>query len=91
MVRFTGLYPGSLYRVTEMKAPDGYQLLTKPVHEGSIQVGNEYFVQLTVVNAPVFELPMTGSTGSRWQMGLQLVGASALLATLLYIAFKKRR
>lgn len=91
MVRFTGLYPGSLYRVTEMKAPDGYQLLTKPVHEGSIQVGNEYFVQLTVVNAPVFEMPMTGSTGSRWQMGLQLVGASALLATLLYIAFKKRR
>ena len=91
MVRFTGLYPGSLYRVTEMKAPDGYQLLTKPVHEGSIQVGNEYFVQLTVVNAPVFELPMTGSTGSRWQTGLQLVGASALLALLLYIAFKKRR
>lgn len=91
MVRFTGLYPGSLYRVTEMKAPDGYQLLTKPVHEGSIQVGKEYFVQLTVVNAPVFELPMTGSTGSRWQTGLQLVGASALLAFLLYIAFKKRR
>lgn len=91
MVRFTGLYPGSLYRVTETKAPNGYQLLTEPVHEGSIQVGNEYFVQLTVVNAPVFELPMTGSTGSRWQTGLQLVGASALLALLLYIAFKKRR
>ena len=91
IVRFTGLYPGSLYRVTETKAPNGYQLLTEPVHEGSIQVGNEYFVQLTVVNAPVFELPMTGSIGSRWQTGLQLVGASALLALLLYIAFKKRR
>lgn len=91
IVRFTGLYPGSLYRVTETKAPDGYQLLTEPVHEGSIQVGKEYFVQLTVVNAPVFELPMTGSTGSRWQTGLQLVGASALLAFLLYIAFRKRR
>lgn len=91
MVRFTGLHSGSLYRVTETKAPNGYQLLTKPVHEGSIQVGKEYFVQLTVVNAPVFELPMTGSTGSRWQTGLQLVGASALLGLLLYIAFKKRR
>ena len=91
IVRFTGLYPGSLYRVTETKAPNGYQLLTEPVHEGSIQVGNEYFVQLTVVNAPVFELPMTGSIGSRWQTGLQLVGASALLALLLYTAFKKRR
>lgn len=91
VVRFTGLYPGCLYRVTETKAPEGYQLLTEPVHEGSIQVGKEYFVQLTVVNAPVFELPMTGSTGSRWQTGLQLVGASALLAFFLYLAFKKRR
>ena len=91
VVRFTGLYPGSLYRVTETKAPKGYQLLTEPVHEGSIQVGKEYFVQLTVVNAPVFELPMTGSTGSKWQTGLQLVGASALLAFFLYLAFKKRR
>ena len=91
VVRFTGLYPGSLYRVTETKAPNGYQLLTEPVHEGSIQVGKEYFVQLTVVNAPVFEPPMTGSTGSRWQTGFQIVGASVLLAFLLYIAFKKRR
>ena len=63
LVRFTGLSPSSLYRVTETKAPEGYQLLAEPVHEGSIQKDGEYFVQLTVVNAPVFQLPMTGSTG----------------------------
>lgn len=91
MVRFTGLHSGSLYRVTETKAPEGYQLLTEPVHEGSIQVGDEYFVQLTVVNAPVFELPMTGSVGDAVQTGLQITGALIVLGILLYIAFKKRR
>ena len=91
LVRFTGLYPGSLYRLTETKAPEGYQLLTEPIHEGRIQVGNEYFVQLTVVNAPAFELPMTGSMSGRWQMGFQLAGAFALLGLLIYIALKKRR
>ena len=91
LVRFTGLYPGSLYRLTETKAPEGYQLLTEPIHEGSIQVGNEYFVQLTVVNAPVFELPMTGSMSGRWQFCFQLAGGFALLGLLIYIALKKRR
>lgn len=91
MVRFTGLHSDSLYRVMETKAPEGYQLLTEPVHEGSIQVGNEYFVQLTVVNAPVFELPMTGSMGYTVQTWLQITGALILLGILLYIAFRKRR
>ena len=91
LVRFTGLNPKSLYRLTETKAPEGYQLLTEPVHEGSIQVGNEYFVQLTVVNAPVFELPMTGSMSGRWQFCFQLAGGFALLGLLIYIALKKRR
>ena len=91
LIRFTGLHPKSLYRLTETKAPEGYQLLTAPVHEGSIQVGNEYFVQLTVVNAPVFELPMTGSMGGRWQFYFQLAGGFALLGLLIYIALKKRR
>lgn len=91
LIRFTGLHPKSLYRLTETKAPEGYQLLTEPVHEGGIQVGNEYFVQLTVVNAPVFELPMTGSMGGRWQFCFQLAGGFALLGLLIYIALKKRR
>lgn len=91
LVRFTGLNPQSLYRLTETKAPEGYQLLTEPIHEGSIQVGNEYFVQLTVVNAPVFELPMTGSMSGRWQFCFQLAGGFALLGLLIYIALKKRR
>ena len=90
LVRFTGLHPKSLYRLTETKAPAGYQLLTEPVHEGSIQVGNEYFVQLTVVNAPVFELPMTGSTGYTAMTAIQVGTGVALLLILIRMAKKRK-
>ena len=79
VVRFTGLYSGSLYRVTEVKAPKGYQLLTEPVYEGSIQKDDGNFIQLTVVNAPVFELPMTGSTGYTAMTAIQVGTGVALL------------
>lgn len=91
VVRFTGLNPNRLYRVTETKAPEGYQLMAEPIHEGGIKVGDEYFVQLTVVNAPVFELPMTGSIGSSVQNSLQLIGAVILLVVLVYVAKKRRK
>ena len=90
VVRFTGLSPGSLYRVTETKAPEGYQLLTEPVHEGSIQKDGEYFIQLTVVNAPVFQLPMTGSTGYSAMTAVQ-VGICVVLLIILFRLAKKRR
>ena len=90
LVRFTGLSPGSLYRVTETKAPEGYQLLTEPVHEGSIQKDGEYFIQLTVVNAPVFQLPMTGSTGYSAMTAVQ-VGICVILLIILFRLAKKRR
>ena len=90
VVRFTGLSPGSLYRVTETKAPEGYQLLSEPVHEGSIQKDGEYFIQLTMVNAPVFQLPMTGSTGYSAMTAVQ-VGICVVLLIILFRLAKKRR
>lgn len=90
VVRFTGLYSGSLYRVTETKAPEGYQLLSEPVHEGGIQKDGEYFIQLTVVNAPVFQLPMTGSTGYSAMTAVQ-VGICVILLIILFRLAKKRR
>ena len=61
MVRFSGLHPERQYRLTEVSAPEGYQLLAGPAYEGSIPIGESLTVSLTVVNAPVYELPMTGS------------------------------
>lgn len=89
-VRFTGLYSGSLYRVTETKAPKGYQLLTEPVYEGSIQKDDGNFIRLTVVNAPVFELPMTGSAGYTAMTAIQ-VGTGVVLLLILIRLAKKRK
>ncbi len=90
VVRFTGLYSGSLYRVTEVKAPKGYQLLMEPVYEGSIQKDDGNFIRLTVVNAPVFELPMTGSTGYTAMTAIQ-VGTGVVLLLILIRLAKKRK
>jgi len=89
-VRFTGLYSGSLYRVTETKAPKGYQLLTEHVYEGSIRKDDGNFTRLTVVNAPVFELPMTGSTGYTAMTAVQVGTGVALLLILIRMAKKRK-
>ena len=60
-VVFSGLYPNLQYRLTETKAPDGYQLLTGYAYEGVLPVDGNLPVSLTVVNAPAFILPETGS------------------------------
>ena len=90
VVRFTGLYSGSLYRVTETKAPKGYQLLTEPVYEGGIRKDDGNFIRLTVVNAPVFELPMTGSTGYTAMTAIQVGTGVALLLILIRLAKKRK-
>lgn len=90
VVRFTGLYSGSLYRVTEVKAPKRYQLLAEPVYEGSIQKDDGNFIRLTVVNAPVFELPMTGATGYTAMTAIQ-VGTGVVLLFILIRLAKKRK
>lgn len=61
IVRFTGLHPERYYRLTEISAPDGYQLLAGAAFEGAIPTDEGLTITLTVVNAPVYELPMTGS------------------------------
>lgn len=89
-VRFTGLYSGSLYRVTETKAPKGYQRLTEPVYEGGIRKDDGNFIRLTVVNAPVFELPMTGSTGYTAMTAIQVGTGVVLLFILIWLAKKRK-
>ena len=90
VVCFTGLHPDRIYRLTETKAPEGYQLLTGPAYEGKISAEETLVVELTVVNAPVYELPMTGSIGSTVRTILQIAGAAMLLGALLLIAKKRR-
>ena len=90
VVHFTGLHPELQYRLTETKAPDGYHLLNGPAYEGGITPDETLTVELTVVNAPVYELPMTGSTSGTVATILQIAGAVVLLIALLYIVKKRR-
>ena len=47
-------------------------------------------LDMHIFYAPVFELPMTGSTGSTAVTVLQIAGALVLLTALLYIVKKRR-
>ena len=61
LIEFAGLYPTLSYRLTETKAPDGYQLLSKPVFVGTLPADQDLSLGFTVTNIPVFKLPETGS------------------------------
>lgn len=59
-VSFQDLYLNVFYRITEVAAPSGYQLLADYAFQGKLTVG-ESDVTINVVNAPKFTLPHTGS------------------------------
>ena len=83
------LYPGLHYRVTELKAPNGYELLTDYAFEGTLP-SDDLQVSLQVVNVKGFSLPDTGASTGLILRILQLACAAAC-AALLLISYKKKR
>lgn len=77
LVTFEGLSCGVLYRLTEVKCPNGFILLTDPIYSGKLDPAESPVLALTVVNAPIYMLPQTGSTGA-----LRLSAAAALCLVL---------
>ena len=53
---------GAKYRITEVKAPAGYTLLTEPLFTGVLDSSNRD-ITITACNNAGFVLPFTGSTG----------------------------
>lgn len=53
---------GAEYRITEVKAPAGYTLLTEPLFTGVLDSSNRD-ITITACNNAGFILPFTGSTG----------------------------
>lgn len=89
MLVWDNLYPGLHYRITELKAPNGYELLKEYAFEGELPA-DDLQVSLQVVNAKGFSLPETGvSTGLVLRI-LQLACA-AVCAALLVISYRKKR
>ena len=89
ILEWDNLYPGLHYRVTELKAPNGYELLTDYAFEGTLP-SDDLQVSLQVVNAKGFSLPDTGASTGLILRILQLACAAAY-AALLLISYKKKR
>ena len=89
MLEWDNLYPGLHYRVTEVKAPNGYELLKGYAFEGQLPT-DDLQVSLQVVNAKGFSLPDTGvSTGL--VLRISQILCAAVCAVLLLISYKKKR
>ena len=91
--RLEGLKAGTYY-LKEIKAPDGYNLLKKPVEitideTGSVLVGNETADEVLVENKTGAPLPSTGGVGT----GIFYGTGAALMAGagLVFLIGKKRR
>ncbi len=88
-VIFQNLYPTLQYRLTETKAPNNYQLLTDTAYEGPLPADNNYTMEVTIVNMPIFQLPKTGSKGRIVTIVSLLTCLSGLAGAVLYL--RKRR
>ena len=95
LAAFTGLCVETdsgpiLYRLTETETLPGYALLSGPAYEGPLPEGEAHDVNLTAVNMPEFQMPMTGGRG----FGFTVAGVFVALlsaAALLVLLRKKRK
>ena len=62
IAKWSDLEIGVQYRITEVKAPAGYALLTAPLFTGTLDSNNRD-VTVTACNNAGFVLPFTGGTG----------------------------
>ena len=90
ILEWDNLYPGLQYRLTETKAPDGYNLLDGTAFEGELAADN-MTVSLRVVNTRTYTLPKTGSSGLRLFPVFALIPAFAGSSGLVFSILRKRR
>ena len=90
ILEWGNLYPGLQYRLTETKAPDGYNLLDGTAFEGELAADNMN-VSLRVVNTRTYTLPKTGSSGLRLFPVLALIPTFTCSSGLALSILRKRR
>ncbi len=86
-ISFQGLYPNIYYRLTEVKAPNGYQLLEDHAFQGKLTT-DDTVVTFHDVNSPVFTLP---HTGSRSIIGISAGLGLCLLTCLGAVYYLKKK
>ena len=84
---------GVSYRVTETKAPEGFQLLAEPVFTGEIEADNDgnYEICRTVVNMPILLMPPAGGDGSVRLLGALSMTVAAVSLLVLGLMLKRRK
>lgn len=90
LLEWDNLYPGLQYRLTETKAPDGYNLLDGTAFEGELAADNMN-VSLRVVNTRTYTLPKTGSSGLRLFPVFALIPTFTCSSGLALSILRKRR
>ena len=89
LVEFSGLYPSLHYRLTETRAPDGYQLLSAPVFTGTLSADEDLTIGFTVTNIPVFKLPETGSNSMFLSISAMVLCCVACVGVICWLRKKE--
>ena len=87
VLQWTGLHPGLHYRLTEVKAPEGFKLLTEAAFTGTIPT-NTLSVELTVVNARTFTMPETGAVSGAM---VRILGIVTAVGSLVIFELCRRK
>lgn len=87
VLQWTGLHPGLRYRLTEVKAPEGFKLLMGMAFTGTIPT-DTLSVELTVVNARTFTMPETGAVSGAV---LRVLGLAAAISCLCMLSILSRK
>ncbi len=90
IIVWKNLHPDLFYRVTELSAPEGYELLKEPAFEGKLPV-DSLEVSFQVVNVHGFTLPETGARTASILKEFQFLSTALCLMLLLLSVRKKRR
>ena len=90
LLKWDNLYPGLQYRLTETKAPDGYNLLDGTAFERELAADNMN-VSLRVVNTRTYTLSKTGSSGLRLFPVFALIPTFTCSSGLALSILRKRR
>ena len=87
VLQWTGLHPGLRYRLTEVKAPEGFKLLTEAAFTGTLPT-DTLSVELTVANARTFTMPETGAVSGAI---LRVLGLAAAISCLCMLSVLSRK
>ena len=87
---FEGLCPNLYYRLTETKAPNGYNLLKEAAFEGFVSINDNISVELDVINTQTFILPPTGGYAN-YVVPIGMIASVSIASVAIYLIKTNRK